>query len=74
MFYIYANKNQHFINKNYKMTIMKVIHAYAWIELPVQVDILKTWFHSVPLCTGKDHSTREVTPTRHTAGGRGGEE
>lgn len=23
------------------MTIMKVIHAYAWIELPVQVDILK---------------------------------
>lgn len=56
------------------MTIMKVIHAYAWIELPVQVDILKTWFHSVPLCTGKDHSTREVTATRHTAGGRGGEE
>lgn len=29
LFYIYANKNQHFINKNYKMTIMKVIHAYA---------------------------------------------
>lgn len=58
------------------MSIMKVIHAYAyaWIELPVQVDILKTWFHSVLLCTGKDHSTREVTPTRHTAGGRGGEE
>lgn len=55
------------------MTIMKVIHAYAWIELPVQLDILKI-FHSVPLCTGKDHSTREVTPTRHTAGGRGGEE
>lgn len=23
------------------MSIMKVIHAYAWIELPVQVDILK---------------------------------
>lgn len=56
------------------MSIMKVIHAYAWIELPVQVDILKTWFHSVPLCTGKDHSTREVTATRHTAGSRGGEE
>lgn len=34
-------KTNIFINKNYKMTIMKVIHAYAWIELPVQVDILK---------------------------------
>lgn len=56
------------------MSIMKVIHAYAWIELPVQVDILKTWFNSFLLCTGKDHSTREVTATRHTAGGRGGEE
>lgn len=68
-------KTNIFINKNYKMTIMKVIHAYAWIELPVQVDIYsKTWFYSVLLCTGKDHSTREVTPTRHTAGGRGGEE
>lgn len=29
VFYIYANKNQHFININYKMSIMKVIHAYA---------------------------------------------
>lgn len=29
VFYINANKNQHFINKNYKMKIMKVIHAYA---------------------------------------------
>lgn len=57
------------------MSINKVIHACAWIELPVQVDIyFETWFYSVPLCTGKDHSTREVTPTRHTAGGRGGEE
>lgn len=69
VFYIYANKNQHFINKNYKISINKSMHAYAWIELPVQVDIWK-----VLLCTGKDHSTREVTPTRHTAGGRGGEE
>lgn len=37
-------------------------------------NILKAPFHYFLSCTGKDHSTREVTPTGHTTSGRSGEE